>query len=74
MTELNSGLKIFVVILSAVAASLIVRPDDYLPNRPLLEDGFYSLAIARNIALGEGITADSQKPTNGFQLLFTTSG
>lgn len=36
----------------------------------LLDDSFYSLAIARNLLYGLGFTADGLHPTNGFQPLF----
>src|SRR5271154_5401185 len=39
--------------------------------KPLSEDGFYSLAVARNIAAGHGITSDGVTRTNGFQPLLT---
>src|SRR5579871_5394017 len=39
--------------------------------KPLSEDGYYSLAVARNIAAGHGITIDGVTPTNGFQPLLT---
>jgi len=39
-------------------------------NMLLNDDSFYSLNIARNIALGEGMTHDGVNRTNGFQPLF----
>jgi hypothetical protein len=37
---------------------------------PLVDDSFYALNIARNIALGNGMTHDGVNITNGFQPLF----
>src|SRR5262245_29133286 len=39
--------------------------------KPLSEDGYYSLAIARNIGTGLGTTIDGVTRTNGFQPLLT---
>jgi hypothetical protein len=38
---------------------------------PISEDAYYSLAVARNLALGHGLTIDGVHWTNGFQPLFT---
>lgn len=51
--------------------SLAFREEAGLPNTPLTEDAFYSLSVARNIALGNGITIDGEMLTNGFQPLYT---
>ena len=40
-------------------------------SSPLSEDGYYSLAVARNIGSGLGITIDGATRTNGFQPLLT---
>lgn len=64
-------LLIGAVILVAVALlSLILRSRAALFEFPLTEDGYYLLAVARNIALGHGVTIDGQRLTNGFQPLF----
>ncbi|MDT3696894.1 MAG: hypothetical protein ROY99_10940 [Ignavibacterium sp.] len=42
----------------------------YLSERPLTEDGFYSLKIAWNIGTGKGITYNFNQPTTGFQPLY----
>lgn len=42
----------------------------YLSERPLTEDGFYSLKIAWNIGTGKGITYNFEQPTTGFQPLY----
>jgi hypothetical protein len=42
----------------------------YLADRPLTEDGFYSLKIAWNIGTGKGVTHNFNKQTTGFQPLY----
>lgn len=42
----------------------------YLAERPLTEDGFYSLKIAWNIGTGKGVTYNFDQPTTGFQPLY----
>jgi dolichyl-phosphate-mannose-protein mannosyltransferase len=68
------------LLLLLLAAGLILRlsiawaPFSYLASRgPLLDDAFYSLSIARNLAAGHGPTADGIHPTSGFQPLYTFS-
>ena len=51
--------------------SLALRPGGAVFLIPLSEDGYYAMAIARNIAAGHGITIDGVTATNGFQPLFT---
>jgi hypothetical protein len=50
--------------------SFAFRAAPYLSDKPLSEDGFYAMTIARNIALGHGITIDGTTWTNGFQPLW----
>jgi hypothetical protein len=57
--------------LALATGALMFRPAAAVFSTPLTEDGFYSLAVARNIAEGVGITVDGRQPTNGFQPLFT---
>ena len=59
------------VLLALAGLSLALRPDSTVFLKPLSEDGYYSLAVARNIAAGHGITIDGVTPTNGFQPLLT---
>src|SRR5215470_16813449 len=59
------------VVLAVAAATLALRPRPLVVLWPVLEDGFYSLTVARNVALGRGVTVDGVSPTNGFQPLFT---
>jgi hypothetical protein len=51
--------------------SLILRPTTEVYDRPLTEDGYYSLTVARNVAAGNGLTIDGRTATNGIQPLFT---
>jgi hypothetical protein len=60
-----------IVVLALASLSLALRPDSTVFMKPLSEDGFYSLAVARNIASGHGITIDGVTKTNGFQPLLT---
>ncbi|MBI3516759.1 MAG: hypothetical protein HY060_22230 [Proteobacteria bacterium] len=69
------GLRGWLIALAALLAlatgALTFRPAAMVFATPLTEDGFYSLAVARNVAAGAGVTADGRQPTNGFQPLFT---
>ncbi len=64
-------LKIVVAVVALAAASLAFRPDASIVHRPIVEDGYYSLTVARNLAMGRGMTVDGKSLTNGFQPLFT---
>lgn len=46
------------------------RDYELIVSFPLIDDSFYALNIARNIALGKGMTHDGVNITNGFQPLF----
>ncbi len=59
-----------IVALALVLLTLAARNVDQLINKPFTEDGFYALAIARNVGTGHGITIDGQVWTNGFQPLW----
>src|SRR5262245_47671310 len=65
-------------LLGLLAAGLLLRlglawaPFTYLAERgPLIDDAFYSLSVARNLAAGVGPTADGVHETSGFQPLYT---
>jgi len=65
------------IALAVLALSLIVRlgfawqPFKFqIEKGALMDDAFYSLAVARNIALGTGLTCDGIHRTNGFQPLY----
>lgn len=69
------ALPVLLIALAAVIAlaglMLAFRPAVHVFDTPLTEDSYYSLAVARNIAAGIGVTIDGTQPTNGFQPLFT---
>jgi hypothetical protein len=54
----------------AAGAALAFASSRALARMAPTEDGFYSLGIARQIALGHGITFDGGMPTDGFQPLW----
>ena len=58
-------------LLAAVLATLALRPVAHVYDMPMTEDGYYALAVARNLAAGNGLTIDGVNLTNGFQPLFT---
>ncbi len=58
-------------LLAAVLAALALRPVAHVYDMPMTEDGYYALAVARNLAAGNGLTIDGVNLTNGFQPLFT---
>src|SRR5262249_6778496 len=60
-----------IAVLVLAGLSLALRPDSTVFMKPLSEDGYYSLAVARSIAAGHGVTIDGVTPTNGFQPLLT---
>lgn len=68
---LPRGLSLCITLLAAMAMGLALRPAAHVFSTPLTEDAFYSLAVARNLALGLGFTIDGATLTNGFQPLFT---
>jgi len=61
---------VFAIALTPGAA-VVLRPTAELMDFPISEDAYYSLAVARNLALGHGLTIDGEHWTNGFQPLFT---
>lgn len=64
-------LKVMIAVVALAAGSLALRPDSSIVHRPIVEDGYYSLTVARNLAIGRGMTVDGKTLTNGFQPLFT---
>lgn len=68
---LPRALFVLAVPLAILVAGLAARPTTHVFSTPLTEDSFYSLAVARNLALGLGFTIDGTHPTNGFQPLYT---
>ncbi len=60
-----------VAVLAAAFLALALRPAATIFDMPLTEDGYYALAVARNVARGHGVTIDGVHWTAGFQPLFT---
>jgi hypothetical protein len=58
-----------VTVFAGIASAFAAGRD--LPRVLPTEDGFYALAVARHIGLGDGITADGVSSTNGFQPLWS---
>src|SRR5579883_583184 len=58
------------VLVALATLAIVAKPVAMLFNRPLEEDGFYVLNVARHIGLGLGISVDGHTPTNGFQPLW----
>lgn len=58
-------------IAALLALSLCMRQGALLPDKPFTEDGYYLLAVSRQLALGNGLSIDGVHPTNGVQPLFT---
>jgi len=50
-------------------ATFLFRQDEGVVAIPVLDDGFYNLTIARNIATGKGFTFDGTGVTTGFHPL-----
>lgn len=71
------GLRLASLVRAAALLTLLAllaiafRPAAHVFDTPLTEDGYYSLAVARNLAAGHGLTIDGTTLTNGFQPLFT---
>jgi hypothetical protein len=71
---LRPGAIVVAMMLGAsvlAGATLALAPAGDLPRVLPTEDGFYALAVARHLGLGDGITADGISRTNGFQPLWT---
>ncbi len=64
-------LKGVAAVLAAGFLALALRPAATIFDMPLTEDGYYALAVARNVARGNGVTIDGMHWTAGFQPLFT---
>lgn len=63
-------LILIIVIGLGIRLALSWQPIEHLAAYPLVDDSFYSLNIARNIAQGKGLTCDGIHKTNGFQPLY----
>ncbi len=63
--------RIAFVFAALAVLSIAFRPASILLDKPLTEDGFYLLTVARHLAAGHGLSIDGVHPTNGIQPLFT---
>ena len=70
-TRAASWFRAWAILLALLLFGLALRPAAHVYDMPMTEDGYYALAVARNIAAGAGITIDGVHLTNGFQPLFT---
>jgi hypothetical protein len=68
---LERWLAAAIALLAIAALTLALRPDATVFLKPLSEDGYYSLAVARSLAAGHGMTIDGVTLTNGIQPLLT---
>jgi hypothetical protein len=64
-------IRALTVAVALALLALVFRPDGHVYDMPLTEDGYYSLSVARNLAVGHGLSIDGVNLTNGFQPLFT---
>jgi hypothetical protein len=71
LSTLDFWLGAAILVLALASLSLALRPDATVFMKPFSEDGYYSLAVARSIAAGHGITIDGVTLTNGIMPLLT---
>jgi len=64
----SNGEIIVIVLMIAVVVSILLLISTF--GVQLVDDGYYYLEIARNIASGSGFTFDGLNPTNGFHPLW----
>jgi hypothetical protein len=64
------ALIVVAVLMFLSVVSLAFRSEDLLADKPFTEDGYYLLSVSRNLAAGNGPTADGNTNTNGFQPLY----
>ncbi|HXV23893.1 MAG TPA: hypothetical protein VED46_06515, partial [Alphaproteobacteria bacterium] len=68
----SSGLLWIGLSVAIILMMICLRPADmFRGGKPLVEDAYYSLSVARNLADGKGFTVDGEQLTNGVQPLFT---
>src|SRR3989339_741549 len=64
-------LGILTVVIFVAIFSLSFRNETSIIDHPIIEDAYYTFSVAKNIAHGNGISADGENLTNGFQPLYT---
>lgn len=67
--EETIALVVLSVIVLLSRSAFVFLNDHLLVGTVFVDDAFYSLTVARHLALGQGITIDGVHPTNGFQPL-----
>jgi hypothetical protein len=67
----RTWMKAAIVIACLSMFTFAFQRESALPDAPMTEDAYYSLAVARSLAAGHGLTVDGEHWTNGFQPLFT---
>lgn len=63
------SVALMLVVLTATFIVSALKPDDVA--RWISDDGYYAVAVSRNVSEGKGVTIDGSTLTNGFQPLFT---
>jgi hypothetical protein len=71
LSHLDRFIVLLIALVLCAALAIVARPLQSVFDAPLEEDGYYILAVARRIALGQGVTYDGVSLTNGFQPLWT---
>ena len=67
----NKRIIILILIIALLLRmSIAWQPVSTLVQKVLVDDSLYGYAVAKNIALGNGITYNGVDPTNGFQPLW----
>src|SRR6188474_2715798 len=70
LDRFDRAVIVLVLLVLCSALAIVARPLHAVFDDPLSDDGYYVLAIARRIALGQGVTYDGATLTNGFQPLW----
>lgn len=65
----TGALRGLVLLSLLMQIGLLVRPDESFLMRPIVEDAYYSISVARSIAAGDGFSVDGESLTNGVQPL-----
>ncbi len=67
-----NAITLMAIAVATIFLAMALRPaEQFLGGKPFVEDAYYSLTVARNIADGSGFTIDGEQLTNGVQPLFT---
>jgi 4-amino-4-deoxy-L-arabinose transferase-like glycosyltransferase len=69
-TEKKRIIILILVIALLLRLSIAWQPVSVLVQKVLVDDSLYGYAVAKNIAIGNGLTYNGIDPTNGFQPLW----